>query len=655
MKPKGDDSKPQEVDPLFVHSKFGQIYNNQYIWKESSTFNRLKTIYKVRQVTIEEKIVNKIDEVPVEVNNEPQNVKSKAKEETESKKIDSESKPKEEEIQENKIQINEKDDEKHQEKSQEDKETKLINKEVPETIYKIQAFDHNGILDEFNYEDCFKYFHLKVRVLQKNSKPMVITLDVDINDNFRNITRKIKSEYLKHLSSETYTFYINKQEIQFIDSFEFDNEWIKQKKASFLESYEKLLQEEKERLAMKFKIEEIGDKELQKGEENQLPSSEPEGEGQKTKHESTKTEKEPVKTENKLTKTEKEPVKTENKQESKKAPIQTSSDKNENENQHDKEPIDKYHEKIEAEISKNFIPLSEMSYNKSIYTSKDLSGFVKVPENVLTITNEAQIAHLLQFTGGNFVLDICLTNKSSFIKNLKIAQTFEKVLISASHWPSLKFSPSHTIILRGFSLYGPCPQDISLPGFNFYIRGLNLNTKQTSFSLCKQIGGLPKHRKYFFEQPLIINVGDWVDIRPIKFLKNKAKSNQTFTNADAQNTTDLDTNYQNDHEHKTLFHPVPKKSFENFDLNTNGKVTKGYGTVYKLWSSTGISYGQDEVKFSIVNREDIGVSGLYYEQLTSDKKRSLKKTFRDVQKAGLDFVRTVSKMNRERVDVEESD
>jgi hypothetical protein len=77
-----------------------------------------------------------------------------------------------------------------------------------------------------------------------------------------------------------------------------------------------------------------------------------------------------------------------------------------------------------------------------------------------------------------------------------------------SYWPGLRFNCDSTLLLKAFSLYGPSPRDVFQTGFCFQIRAFNIRTKQETFALCKKIGGLPQHCKFFLDQPLVINAGD---------------------------------------------------------------------------------------------------------------------------------------------------
>ena len=63
-------------------------------------------------------------------------------------------------------------------------------------------------------------------------------------------------------------------------------------------------------------------------------------------------------------------------------------------------------------------------------------------------------------------------------------------------------------------------------------------------------------------------------------------------------------------------------------LGFTPEVAEGYGQVYMLFSQTGIIFGQDGVRFDLQNRENIGVSGLYYETLSADKCKSMKEHFK---------------------------
>lgn len=281
---------------------------------------------------------------------------------------------------------------------------------------------------------------------------------------------------------------------------------------------------------------------------------------------------------------------------------------------------EKYADKI-TNAMKNRFWTSGLDHNPYVVTNPP-SYLGANEESHLVITNQCKFAHLIQNAAQKLVFDVTVANNFEN-KNLRIAQTFDQITVYPTFNPALRFSSSHNVLLKAISLYGPIAINTELPGFNFEMRIVNLATKQETFCLCSSIASLPKHHKFFLQQAIVINEGDQIDIRPIV---RTAAQNGDIKNlevavdlvARAKEITPAQKN-------KFVTEAENAQKDVNFDFFQN--VTKGFGQVYSLFTQTGTIFGQDGVRFDLQNRENIGVSGIYYEQLSEQTTGKMQRSY----------------------------
>ena len=60
------------------------------------------------------------------------------------------------------------------------------------------------------------------------------------------------------------------------------------------------------------------------------------------------------------------------------------------------------------------------------------------------------------------------------------------------------------------------------------------------------------------------------------------------------------------------------------ELGVYPEVNEGFGQVYLLFNQAGALFGQDGVRFDIQNKENLGISGIYYETLSTQASNRIK-------------------------------
>ena len=437
-----------------------------------------------------------------------------------------------------------------------------------------------------DYSKCLKDLDLKLRVYLQSGKVLTKNLKIDVNDGVEARLLQIQEELIEKMGSQTFSFFAGKREIKILEEGDLDKEYLDSYSKIVEDRYNALLESEKCEIVSKLK---------KQAEENKII------ENLGAPVQETLIQENPAK----------ETLANDN-------PVQnTPGEENLTENATD------YEKMFEAQITeamKNRFWTDGLDLKPYVITNPP-SQIGGTEQGSIYLIRECRFSNLIQSIGEELVLNVTVTDNVGN-KNLRIAQTFDQVTVYSTADPALKFTSTSTVLLRAISLFGPRPKGTEFPGFNFEMIILNQTTKQETFCICSCIGGLPKHQKFFLREAILINSGDQIDIRPI-IRRRKVNDKKDELEKSASRKTKI-----------TQMTPAQKNKFvadkqttTKPELDFNPEVTEGYGQVYLLFSQTGIVFGQDGVRFELQNRDNIGISGIYYESLSEQQQSSMKQKY----------------------------